>query len=124
MSSQAQSKSEKKVSEKRSSEKTGKPKSVVKSNSKRTHQKAAIKSKPRDADANKKVYKIAIRELPSNNFNEDNFKECLKTFIEGRYFLPCVQHVCLFLIAFVAYSSSDFTTEYRLFAFHGGKIEV
>lgn len=40
------------------------------------------KSKKKDKEAKKeeiKVYKIEIRKLPTNNFNEDNFKGCLST---------------------------------------------
>ena len=87
MNSQPQSKPERKGSEKK-----GKPKGASKSNAKRNYQKAANKSKPtRDVDV-KKVYKIAIRELPSNNFNEDNFKECLNTFLKGK-----LRHACSYL---------------------------
>lgn len=88
MSSQPQGKSERKASEKKGKPKGGGTKSNTKSNNtksntKRNYQKAANKNKPtRDVDV-KKVYKIAFRELPSNNFNEANFKECLNSFLEG-----------------------------------------
>jgi hypothetical protein len=75
MSSQSQSRGEKRGP----AEKKGKPRSAPK----RSYQKAVSKNKkPTEVDS-KKVYKIAIRELPSNNFNEDNFKECLNAFMEA-----------------------------------------
>lgn len=78
MSNRPQSKPDKKGPEKK-----GKPKSAPK----RNYQKAVNKNKPVNADS-KKVYKIAIRELPSNGFTEDNFKECLKCFIEALQISP------------------------------------
>jgi hypothetical protein len=83
MSSQPQSKPEKKGLEKKVLEKKGKPKAVPK----RNYQKAVNKNKPTEVET-KKVYKIAIRELPSNNFNVVNFKDCLNTFIEALGLLP------------------------------------
>lgn len=59
---------------------------------KRSYQRSSNNSRPTEAEAIKKVVftkdKIAIRELPSNNFNEDNFKECLNKFLETLHIDP------------------------------------
>jgi hypothetical protein len=68
-------------------DKRGKPKSAPnpkRNQNNHSYQKAASRNRPnaRENDT-KKVYKIGIRELPSKGFSEENFKECLKVFLEA-----------------------------------------
>lgn len=77
-------------SDKKQSEKTIKSRHYPKKNYKKVagH---AVTSKSKDQEV-KKSYKVVIRNLPYNDFNEEKFRKCLEKFINSLNISPeCVQ---------------------------------
>ena len=51
-------------------------------NNKRNYQKVISKNQKKQVNDSKKVYKIMIRDLPFNDFNQQKFQEYLLKFLE------------------------------------------